>query len=84
MKSGNSFITGLLAGLVIGGVIALLYAPKTGKETRDQLKQKLEDLQKEFENLKGNASQKSDRIKKDLADKLAELQKEIESLSKTV
>ncbi len=51
MKPVNSFITGLLAGAVIGGVIALLYAPKSGKETREQLKQKLEDLQKEIENL---------------------------------
>ena len=28
MKSGNSFLTGLLAGAAIGGIVALLYAPK--------------------------------------------------------
>ncbi len=28
---------GLLAGAVIGGVIALLYVPKSGKETREIL-----------------------------------------------
>jgi gas vesicle protein len=32
------FGIGLLAGAVIGGVIALLYAPKTGKETRQLIK----------------------------------------------
>ena len=38
MKSGNSFLTGLLTGAAIGGIIALLYAPKSGKETREQTK----------------------------------------------
>ena len=32
------FGIGLLAGAVIGGVIALLYAPETGKETRQLIK----------------------------------------------
>jgi len=84
MKPISSFITGLLAGAAIGGVIALLYAPKSGKETREDLKQKLEDLEKEFETLKGKAAEKSAQVRKGLADKLAELQKEIESLSKAV
>jgi gas vesicle protein len=34
------FGIGLLVGAVIGGVIALLYAPKTGKETRQLIKDK--------------------------------------------
>ena len=84
MKSLSSFVTGLLAGAAIGGVIALLYSPKSGKENREMLKQKLEELEKEFENLKGKAAEKSGKIRKDLADRLAELQREIESLSKTV
>ena len=84
MKPISSFITGLLAGVAIGGVIALLYAPKSGKETREQLKQKLEELEKEFENLKGKAKEKSGQIRKDLADRLSELQREIDSLSNAV
>lgn len=84
MKPVSSFITGLLAGAAIGGVLALLYAPKSGRETREQIKQKLPDLEKEFETLKGKATQKTDHIRKDLADRLAELQKEIELLSKSV
>lgn len=32
------FGTGLLIGAIIGGVIALLYAPKTGNETRQLIK----------------------------------------------
>jgi gas vesicle protein len=84
MKPVSSFITGLLAGAAIGGAIALLYAPKSGKETRDLLKQKLDDLEKEFETLKGKASQKAGNMRKDMADKLADLQKEIDNLSGAV
>ncbi len=38
------FGIGLLAGAVIGGVIALLYAPKTGKETRQLIKDKATEV----------------------------------------
>jgi gas vesicle protein len=34
------FGIGLLAGAVIGGVIALLYAPQSGKETRQMIREK--------------------------------------------
>jgi gas vesicle protein len=84
MKQASSFITGLIAGVAIGGVLALLYAPESGKDTRERIKQKLGDLEKEFETLKGKAAQKSSNIRKDLADKLAELQKEIEALYKAI
>jgi gas vesicle protein len=84
MKQTGSFISGLLAGAVLGGVIALLYAPKSGKETREQIKQKFNELEKEFESLQGKASQKSNKLKDDLASKVAELQREIEDLSKAI
>ena len=84
MKSNSSFLTGLLTGAAIGGIIALLYAPKSGKETREQLKKKFSELEKELENLKDQANQKTGRAKDDLAQKLADLEKEIENLSKAV
>jgi gas vesicle protein len=84
MKSGNSFLTGLLAGAAIGGIIALLYAPKSGKETREQIKNKFNDLEKDLENLKNQAKQKTGKAKEDLAQKLADLQREIEDLSKAI
>jgi gas vesicle protein len=39
-----SFGAGLLVGAVIGGVVALLYAPQTGKETRQQIKDKTTEV----------------------------------------
>ena len=38
------FGVGLLAGAVIGGVVALLYAPKSGKETRQMIKDKTTEV----------------------------------------
>ena len=38
------FGIGLLAGAAIGGAIALLFAPKTGKETRQLIKDKATDV----------------------------------------
>lgn len=35
---------GLLAGAAIGGIIALLYAPKTGKEARQLIQDKATDV----------------------------------------
>ena len=38
------FSIGLLTGAVIGGTIALLFAPKTGKETRQIIKDKATEV----------------------------------------
>jgi len=36
----KGFGVGILVGLVIGGAVALLYAPKSGKELRSDIKVK--------------------------------------------
>jgi|MudIll2142460700_1097286.scaffolds.fasta_scaffold535868_1 gas vesicle protein len=41
---GSSFALGVLVGAVIGGGLALLYAPKSGKETREYIRDKSGDL----------------------------------------
>ena len=40
--SGAGFAVGFLMGAVIGLAIGFLYAPQSGKETREQLKAKVE------------------------------------------
>ena len=35
MAKPNNLITGIITGALVGTVIGLLFAPKTGKETRD-------------------------------------------------
>jgi gas vesicle protein len=41
--NGTSMIGVFLAGLGIGAVIALLFAPRSGKETRDMIVEKAEE-----------------------------------------
>ncbi len=42
-KELAGFGIGLVTGVIIGGVIALLYAPKSGNETREMLKSKAKE-----------------------------------------
>ena len=54
------FGIGLLAGALIGGVIALLYAPASGRETRQVIKEKTSDM---AEGIKLKASDIAEGIK---------------------
>ncbi len=71
-KSGGSIE--LLLGMVIGGVFGaaagLLLAPQSGKETREQIRSKSEELYKD------TRSKAEDYKKKTLDPKVRELEKE--------
>jgi gas vesicle protein len=54
------FGVGLLTGAVIGGVIALLYAPKTGTETRQMIKDKASSV---VDAVKGKTTEVADEVK---------------------
>ena len=43
-KMARGMVLGFLAGSVIGGIIALLYAPKSGKELRNDIKLKKDEF----------------------------------------
>ncbi len=40
MSHTERFLSGLLVGTIAGGIVALLYAPQSGKETRKNIKDK--------------------------------------------
>lgn len=44
-RNAAAFIEGLFLGAVIGGALALIYAPQSGKETREWLKKIKDDNQ---------------------------------------
>lgn len=50
----SGFGLGLLAGAVIGGVMALLYAPKSGKVTRQLLQDAVDELADTVKETAGN------------------------------
>jgi gas vesicle protein len=43
-KETGAFLKGLLIGGAVGAIIALLYAPKSGKETREDIKRRTEEF----------------------------------------
>jgi gas vesicle protein len=63
-KTLAGFGIGLLAGAVIGGVIALLYAPNSGKKTRQLIKDKATEFVDEVvETVKEETSGVMDTVK---------------------
>ena len=67
--SKGSFITGLAVGAALG----ILFAPKKGSETREDLKKKLDELVKQIKNIdkeevKKEFSKRVEEIKAELAD----------------
>ena len=53
------FGIGLLTGAVIGGVLALLFAPQSGKETRQMIKNKATGM---MDAIKGKAAEANEVV----------------------
>jgi gas vesicle protein len=64
--NGNGFTRGLLIGALVGAGVALLYAPKSGKELRAGLRNKRQGLAEEahefVEAAKSKASEKASSV----------------------
>ena len=60
-KTGN-FIAGLLTGAMAGTVLALLYAPDTGKNTRDRLSYRLSNYRDELNDLISELRQEKQKL----------------------
>ena len=65
-NTGNTIVA-LLTGAAIGAGFGLLYAPQSGKETREQLKEEAgkakDKLSKEYEDLSSQVSEFADSAK---------------------
>jgi len=48
-NTGKGFILGLVAGGALGAALALLYAPKSGRELRDDIKKRSDELVEDTE-----------------------------------
>lgn len=88
---GKGLMLGFLAGGAIGAAFALLYAPKSGKELREEIKIKSDDYLDDAEkylaeakdraiNLINDGKRKSDKLIKDAKVKSDKLMKDAEKV----
>lgn len=59
----TNFLAGIGVGAIIGAATALLLAPKSGAETRDDLKKAAQDLSKSTEELRKRSGELVDTAK---------------------
>lgn len=64
MRSFGRFLVGLVTGAVIGGILALLFAPTSGDETRAKLAESYTHIRNE---VKEAATNKAEVLKSELA-----------------
>jgi len=90
----SRFGLGLLIGSIIGGITALFFAPKSGKELREEVKKKIKELEKllaekeldkkakkMMEELSEEAKVLYEKAKTWLIEELASLKKEVENIN---
>lgn len=58
----SAFITGLLAGGVIGSALALLYAPSSGKKLRRNISRRADDFIDDVEDYYESSREKAEEI----------------------
>jgi gas vesicle protein len=71
VKKGGGFRT-FLRGMVIGGAIALLFAPRTGKETRDMLSEKSMEIRDKATDIARDTRHRAEDALSDARNKLDE------------
>ncbi|MBI2829864.1 MAG: YtxH domain-containing protein [Chloroflexi bacterium] len=62
--SAKALGIGLLAGIVIGGALGMLYAPKSGAEMRAEMREKAEELREKAGELREKAGELREKAAK--------------------
>lgn len=75
MKKNNG-LGKFAVGAIVGAGVALLFAPKTGKELRKELKVKFDEILEDIKELE------MDEVKESIAKKVKEIEKDIKEFDK--
>jgi gas vesicle protein len=73
---GGNFLRGLLTGAILGALAGVLFAPKSGKELRDEIKQKGGEAFEEAKEFYSDARGKAKAIVDDARRRAEELRRE--------
>ena len=60
--SASSIAIALIGGVAVGSLVSLLFAPQSGKDTRDMIAGKSRDLKDQLMNLKGKMQQSAESM----------------------
>ncbi|HBU70101.1 MAG TPA: hypothetical protein DEE98_06920 [Elusimicrobia bacterium] len=77
-NSGDVLLAFLLGGIV-GAAIGILYAPRSGKETRERLHGLGDDLTDKLKDMGGDVIEKAEHVVHDVKDKIMSQKDKIES-----
>lgn len=72
----KGFTLGVVVGSAIGAVVALLTAPKSGKETREDLKVKANEMKEKARDTAEDVKKKTDKFKDEAQKKASEAKKD--------
>jgi gas vesicle protein len=75
-KDCGSFLRGLVIGGVLGALAGILFAPKSGKELRSDIKEKGSEVLKDAKEIYADASTKAKEIIEEAKHQAGELKKE--------
>lgn len=62
-ESGKTFAVGLIVGAFVGAAVALLYAPKSGRETRAMVKEKAHEVAEKAKDAAEKAKDAAEKAK---------------------
>ena len=62
MVSRNKFVTGLIAGAAVGTAAGLLFAPRPGKDTRQEVAARASDLRQKAGSYVGTMRQRMRKV----------------------
>ena len=93
-REGGSFFT-FIIGIIVGGILGILYAPDEGKNTRDRLSYKLDKVKKQLEDflqeiiegkqeINSEAKDKGKQVVRDAKNKAEKLLDDVNGLIKQI